>query len=487
MESILPEMLSIRQASQGMDVGSLRQGDVPTMYWFGVGIDPLLIYLERRLSGIPITSLPVAGPMPEDAPVQSLPPLQQHYKVVAYADDVKPSITSMQEFYLVDHACSLLERASGVKLHRDPSAGKVKFLPLGRWRGTLAQEDLPHQYVLLSDHLDFVGVELKATFQQTRKVNGDQLQERVKDTVGPWKAGRFMPLTLRPFSANTYALSKVWFKCSSINLRNQDTDTITSQIKSWLYQDCLEKPSELVLYRNVQDGGLGLFHVRVRSLALLIRSFIETSTNPKFRHSLLHEVLYRYHVLGETSLPNPGFLPYYDQTFFSTIKHYKEHSPLNISMMTTRQWYRTLLEDRVLMQQGPGGSPPVLLPVRVEQLVPDQDWHATWILSKSKGLNSDQTTFLFKMLHQLLPTQERINRITNQPGMCKLCHVSPEDLLHALFTCPSSKSVADLLLSYVHIVIPDLYPQKLLILEFGTRVAEPDQLPLICVISTGLA
>ena len=31
--------------------GSLRQGDVPSMYWFGVGIDPLLIYLDRKLSG----------------------------------------------------------------------------------------------------------------------------------------------------------------------------------------------------------------------------------------------------------------------------------------------------------------------------------------------------------------------------------------------------------------------------------------------------
>ena len=84
-----------------------------------------------------------------------------------------------------------------------------------------------------------------------------------------------MPLILRPLSANTYALSKVWFKCSSINLRAQDIDTITSQVKSWLYQDCLEKPSELVLYSYV--GGLGLFHVKVRSLALLIRSFMETA------------------------------------------------------------------------------------------------------------------------------------------------------------------------------------------------------------------
>ena len=90
-----------------------------------------------------------------------------------------------------------MERASGVKLHRDPDSGKVKFLALSRWKGTLQQEDLPHQYVRLSDHLDFVGVELRATFTQTRKVNGDLIQ-----TIGPRKAGRFMPLSQRPFSAN---------------------------------------------------------------------------------------------------------------------------------------------------------------------------------------------------------------------------------------------------------------------------------------------
>ena len=82
--------------------GSLRQGDVPSMYWFGIGIDPLLTYLERRLAGIPITSLPVAGPRAEDDGHSVLPPHQQHYKVVAYAEDVKTSITS------IDQACSLL-------------------------------------------------------------------------------------------------------------------------------------------------------------------------------------------------------------------------------------------------------------------------------------------------------------------------------------------------------------------------------------------
>ena len=43
---------------------SLRQGDVPSMHWFAYGIDPLLDYLDKRLKGILIHSLPLHGPSP---------------------------------------------------------------------------------------------------------------------------------------------------------------------------------------------------------------------------------------------------------------------------------------------------------------------------------------------------------------------------------------------------------------------------------------
>ena len=468
--------------------GSLRQGDVPSMFWFAVGIDPLLVYLDKRLAGIPITNLPVLGPSLENAASANLPPLQQSYKVVAYADDVKPSITSMQEFFLVDDACALLERASGVKLHRDPTAGKVKFLALGRWRGTLTQEDLPHQYIQLSEHLDFVGVELRATFIQTRKANGDQLQTKVKNTVGPWKAGKFMPLTIRPFSANNYALAKVWFKCSTMNLRLQDITAINSQVKSWLYQDCLEKPNELVLYRRPENGGLGLFNVKVRAQALLIRTFLETSVNPNFRHSLFHEILFRYHVLGEVSLPNPGLPPYYDSNFFEVIRHYHQHSPMNISRMSTREWYRVLLEDQVLFSNPTEESPACLIPIRVETLSPGTDWSETWRLSRIHGLGSELTSFLFKLLHCLLPTQDRVNRIgvATHDGLCQLCMLEVEDTLHAFFSCQQSRVVGHALLGYVQKTVQNLSPEAALLLDVGTGLEEYQELAAVCLLATGL-
>ena len=135
---------------------SLRQGDLHSMHLFSYGIDPLLTYLEKRLQGILISSLSVLGPVLPDQP--SLPPLEERYKVIGYADDVKPAITSIQEFQLVDKAMEMFENATGCRLHRDPTTKKCKFLPLAKWKGTLQQQDIP-EYMTISDHLKMIGVE----------------------------------------------------------------------------------------------------------------------------------------------------------------------------------------------------------------------------------------------------------------------------------------------------------------------------------------
>ena len=108
---------------------SLRQGDLPSMHLFSFGIDPVLTYLDRRLQGIMIAALPQLGPVLPGSPPLGL--LEERYKVIGYADDIKPAITCMDEFRLVDTAMHLFENASGCKVHRDPKNMKCKFLPLG--------------------------------------------------------------------------------------------------------------------------------------------------------------------------------------------------------------------------------------------------------------------------------------------------------------------------------------------------------------------
>ena len=157
--------------------------------------------------------------------------------MVSYADDIKPGITSMDELILVDESSSHFEKASGCRLHRSMDSQKCKILPLGKWRRHLTRESLTDscKYFAVSEHLDMLGVKLAATWTQTRKANGDIIKEKIAKTVNHWKSGKFMPLSMRPWSINSYLLSKVWFKCGSIKLREGDILAVNSAMKSWLY------------------------------------------------------------------------------------------------------------------------------------------------------------------------------------------------------------------------------------------------------------
>ena len=464
---------------------SLRQGDVPSMFFFAYGIDPLISYLESRLTVILIYSLPVHGPAFSDSVSGILPAIEERFKVISYADDLKPAITSMEEFSLVNTASAMFEAASGCRLHRNPSSNKCKFLPLGKWRRTLKQEDLPPscQYMRLSDHLDMVGVELWATWSQTRKANGDMVQKRMSTTINAWKAGKFMPLVLRPWSINCFALSKVWFKCGSVNLRAADISALNSSLKSWLYADLLEKPSEAVMCRPSTHGGLGVVGVKFKSLALLIRTFLETAVIPTYRHSLLHSALYRYHILDDTSIPNPGFPPYYPTEFFQTIRNVHTNSHLNILTMDIGQWTRKLTEDGLTMQ----GSEE-FTPCRAELSSPNSDWDLCWRLCRLGGLSSELASFNFKLIHGLLVTKKRQHHLNPRSSpICSHCNLQiEEDLTHALIQCSYNNGVGLSLVSVADIYIPDIHTSSLLRLELS-NLSGSHELPLVTITSTILS
>ena len=81
---------------------------------------------------------------------------------------------------------------------------------------------------------------------------------------------------------SAYALPKSWYISHCIELRAQDISSINSRIKSWLYADLLEKPAEIVKHRPRFLGGLGVHHVKLKALAILIRSFIESAIVDRF-------------------------------------------------------------------------------------------------------------------------------------------------------------------------------------------------------------
>ena len=104
----------------------------------------------------------------------------------------------------------------------------------------------------------------------------------------------------------------------------------------------LIKPEELIMSRPATFGGLGVHNVNIKALAGLITTFLETACNPKYRESLYHSSLFRFHILEDRCIPDPGMPPFYSPKFIQNIKNVHNNSPLNVSIMTQRQWCASL-------------------------------------------------------------------------------------------------------------------------------------------------
>ena len=445
--------------------GSLRQGGTGSMEWFAFGIDPLLLFLEKNLSGILISSSPLSGPASEGETFPLLP-YEERFKAMAFCDDVKPAICSLNEFLIADEGAALFERSAGTKLHRDPLSNKCKFLPLGKWRMKLKQEDIPTPYMRLTDTLDMVGVQLCSTWTKTRMKNGETLQVKLSKLLGSWRTGKFMPLVLRPMSANTFALSKVWFRCASVNLRETDFSAVNSSIKKWLYADLLLKPDEKTLFRPVWYGGLGLASMKHKSMAYLIRTFLELAANPQFIQSPFLSTLYRVHILQEDA-PCPPSPPYYNYQFYQYIVSAR-NSGMDIIAMTTKKWYQYLLDQEFLKETKEDGTQ-CYRPCRVEMLSPDIDWSATWRKVRYPFLSSTTASFLWKLLHDLLTTEERLwSTLGSTPSSCRYgCPSQEATLRHCFFECHRTKDVGSWVLYIVQNSNPLAKKEEVLKLNFS--------------------
>ena len=234
------------------------------------------------------------------------------------------------------------------------------------------------------------------------------------------------------------------------------------------------------MFRPTSMGGLNMHHTKHKALSMLIRSFLETAVNPNYLHSQFHTALFNHHVLMDRSWPDPGTPPYFSPEFFSIIRNAHQNGPLDVTKMTSRQWYHLLLKEQLTMTSE---SPPTYIPCRAEMLNPDIDWARTWRLARLKGLNSCQTSFLWRLLHRVLPTLDRVNRMTpNTSPICKLCpDQCIEDLPHALLSCSFNSEVSKALMDILSNSQPNISRSQVLTLNFD--VDKQMELPLVWLTS----
>ena len=155
--------------------------------------------------------------------------------------------------------------------------------------------------------------------------------------------------------------------------------------------------------------------------------------------------------------------------------------------MTEGDWTKLLTKEHVTMELSNVSNAMQFRPCRAEIASPTTDWALSWSLSRLSGIPPDMTAFLWKMLHQLLSTQERLHRLGSSPSSsCKLCKQVTGSLKHELLECSYNNQIGDLLLSCLQSYQPDMSAASLLRLEFSSMESDM-QLPatIITAITLG--
>ena len=154
--------------------------------------------------------------------------------------------------------------------------------------------------------------------------------------------------------------------------------------------------------------------------------------------------------------------------------------------MSEKDWSRILTEDQVTMEMNFETGTKEFRPCRAELASPATDWDFTWTLCRQQGLSPKMSSFFWKMLLDLLCTQERLHRVGASPSpLCKLCKQETGSLQHELIECTFNDNAGRLLLNCLQTTIPNLSAETLLRLEFA-NLENDMQLPTTMLVAATL-
>ena len=135
--------------------------------------------------------------------------------------------------------------------------------------------------------------------------------------------------------------------------------------------------------------------------------------------------------------------------------------------MTTSQWYWFLVRKEVTMVRDDNNQQKLILS-RVELISPDTNWERTWRRGRFSYIGSSGCSFMWKVLQNILPCENRISRILqNISSACKICSVPAEaDLVHCFFECEATMDVGTWLTDWICKFDASCTRQRILRLDF---------------------
>ena len=172
---------------------SIRQGDPLSMLLFIIYVEPLLMFLKKKVGGVRVGAITQIDE--------------------SYCDDINLMVNSLKEFKTIDDAFTKFEDMSGAILSRNQ---KSKVLGLGTWVG---KKDWPLLWLKTVLEVKVFGVKILASYKDIISINWDYRFKKFEDVVISWSSRVLDSLSQRIEVLKVFALSRLWYLASALPIK----------------------------------------------------------------------------------------------------------------------------------------------------------------------------------------------------------------------------------------------------------------------------
>jgi len=332
---------------------------------------------------------------------------------------------------------------------------ECKVTPIGRWKEWITQEAVPLPFLLVTDHLEILGVKMYESWSKTRRAAGEELEVKIKHIRDKWRRGRFYELLLRPHVVKTYLFSNMWHKAGSVNLLCTDLDKIQSEGNDYVFADCYLRPEEVVNYLGKNAGGLEINHIRSKALALFIKNILEDMNT-----NIYIDAVVRKYCKDEDVYPCPVKPSYLDVRLISKIKLVLSTSN---RVYSSRHIYNTLLMEEFNITPA--------FKLRIESSYEDFSLQNILQFTRSKLIPLSVRSHMWKLIHKIRYSEIDEARIRLTNPSCKICGEVDIDRIHMYFKCEKLVTISEMFIRVLKVFDPHYSLEE--IMDFKGKEEHP--------------
>ena len=289
--------------------------------------------------------------------------------------------------------------------------------------------------IKFTNQLKVLGIEFNKN--GVMRENVDKVINKIEKSVNIWD-GVYLNTLERVIVSKTFILSKLWYVMNFICMNESEIKRVDLLIHKFIWNNSFEMIKRNTLCLPYESGGLNTVCLRAKLKTIQVQNFINIYLN---RERMFYQLSVKYlkFELRETNIfKNFNLIPV-------TFNKQKIHKRMIESMNTFKKCDPEFLLERNKKATSKYIYNKLLknyqVQAKVEKLNPFENWEQVY-RKIHEEVNSDVRVFLYKLLFEALPVN---NRFFNKKNKCFFCNKAKEEVTHVFFECSITRNLFNLI------------------------------------------